>query len=101
MDRRFFTLVASLSGLTCGGVWLATGSADQSAAADLRSAVPGASIYYPGCHAARSAGATPLLRGEPGYRSEMDGDGDGIACEVYAGGGGGRHFRHRRGVWRP
>ncbi len=44
---------------------------------------PGA--YYPGCNAARAAGVAPLLAGEPGYRPEMDGDGDGIACEPYHG----------------
>lgn len=38
-------------------------------------------VLYPDCKAARAAGAAPLHRGEPGYRPEMDGDGDGIACE--------------------
>lgn len=38
-------------------------------------------VYYKNCAAARRAGAAPILRGEPGYRPEMDGDGDGIACE--------------------
>lgn len=41
------------------------------------------SVYYPGCNAVRAAGAAPLYRGEPGYREEMDGDDDGIACEAY------------------
>ena len=41
------------------------------------------SAFYRGCREARAAGATPLHRGEPGYRVEMDGDGDGIACEDY------------------
>ncbi|GAA0504823.1 excalibur calcium-binding domain-containing protein [Deinococcus depolymerans] len=37
---------------------------------------------FAGCAAARSAGATlPLRRGEPAYRPELDGDGDGLACE--------------------
>ncbi len=36
-------------------------------------------VYYPNCAAARAAGAAPLHRGDPGYRSDMDGDG--IACE--------------------
>ena len=44
---------------------------------------PGA--YSPGCNAARAAGVAPLLAGEPGYRPEMDGDSDGIACEPYHG----------------
>ena len=38
-------------------------------------------IYYPGCNAVRASGKAPLHAGEPGYRIEMDGDGDGIACE--------------------
>ena len=39
------------------------------------------SVYYKNCQAARDAGASPLRRGDPGYRSELDRDGDGIACE--------------------
>ncbi|MEV6388455.1 excalibur calcium-binding domain-containing protein [Nocardia xishanensis] len=39
------------------------------------------SVYYRNCAAAKAAGAAPLHRGEPGYRSELDRDGDGIACE--------------------
>ena len=37
--------------------------------------------YFRNCKEARAAGAAPLRRGQPGYRVEMDGDGDGIACE--------------------
>lgn len=36
---------------------------------------------YASCAAARAAGAAPLYRGQPGYSSKLDGDGDGIACE--------------------
>ena len=39
------------------------------------------SVYYKNCQAARDAGAAPLYRGNPGYRSELDRDGDGVACE--------------------
>jgi hypothetical protein len=42
-----------------------------------------ASVYFPGCNEVRAAGLAPLLRGEPGYRPEMDGDDDGIACEPH------------------
>jgi len=49
-----------------------------------------ASVYFPGCNAVRAAGLAPLYRGQPGYRSEMDGDDDGIACEPH---------RHRRPGW--
>lgn len=41
----------------------------------------GGSAYYANCSEAKAAGAAPLYRGEPGYRSKLDGDGDGVACE--------------------
>lgn len=40
------------------------------------------SAYYPSCKAARAAGAAPLYQGDPGYRSDLDRDGDGVACET-------------------
>lgn len=36
---------------------------------------------YPNCKAAKAAGAAPLYRGDPGYSSKLDRDGDGVACE--------------------
>jgi hypothetical protein len=42
-----------------------------------------ASAYYPNCDAARATGAAPIYAGQPGYREEMDGDLDGVACEPY------------------
>lgn len=39
------------------------------------------SSYFSNCSAARSAGAAPLYAGTPGYRSALDRDGDGVACE--------------------
>ncbi|MBN9745883.1 hypothetical protein DMP23_33195 [Amycolatopsis sp. A1MSW2902] len=38
-------------------------------------------VYYKNCAAAKAAGAAPLHVGEPGYRSGLDRDGDGVACE--------------------
>ncbi|HEX5522814.1 MAG TPA: excalibur calcium-binding domain-containing protein [Pedococcus sp.] len=40
-----------------------------------------APAYYANCDAARRAGAAPIRRGEPGYRRDLDRDGDGIACD--------------------
>ncbi|MFD8620475.1 MULTISPECIES: excalibur calcium-binding domain-containing protein [unclassified Streptomyces] len=37
--------------------------------------------YYKNCAAVRAAGAAPIRRGEPGYASHLDRDGDGIGCE--------------------
>ena len=41
----------------------------------------GDNVYYANCTAARAAGAAPVYRGQPGYRSSLDRDGDGVACE--------------------
>jgi hypothetical protein len=43
---------------------------------------PPTDAYYANCAAVRAAGKAPLLRGQPGYRSGLDRDADGIACEV-------------------
>ncbi|MCG5430760.1 excalibur calcium-binding domain-containing protein [Mycobacterium sp. MYCO198283] len=40
------------------------------------------SAYYSSCADARAAGAAPLHRGDPGYRSGLDRDNDGIACDI-------------------
>lgn len=40
-----------------------------------------AAAYYANCTEARAAGAAPIYRGSPGYRSPLDRDGDGIACD--------------------
>lgn len=37
------------------------------------------------CAAARAAGAAPVSRGDPRYNPDLDGDGDGLACEPYRG----------------
>jgi hypothetical protein len=39
--------------------------------------------YYRNCASARTAGAAPISRGSPGYRSKLDEDSDGIACEGF------------------
>jgi len=43
----------------------------------------GSGTYFRNCREARAAGAAPIRRGQPGYRLELDGDGDGIACEPF------------------
>lgn len=39
------------------------------------------SVYYKNCDAARAAGAAPIRVGQPGYRTGLDRDGDGTACD--------------------
>ena len=36
---------------------------------------------YANCAAARADGAAPIQKGDPGYKDQLDRDGDGIACE--------------------
>ncbi len=74
-------------------VWKASGSAKAAVAkktaakAPAKKKVPAKStakksaVYYKNCAAAKKAGAAPLYRGHPGYRSALDRDNDGIACE--------------------
>lgn len=41
------------------------------------------SAYYENCSDVREAGKAPIHRGEPGYSSDLDRDGDGVGCEPY------------------
>lgn len=78
---------APVAGLSIG--WLTSphvGVATTSGAASTGVRPASRAVYYAGCNEARAAGAAPIYAGEPGYRPEMDGDGDGIACEPYRGG---------------
>jgi hypothetical protein len=54
------------------------------AAGFVRRRPPQPGDNWVGCNAPRAIGTAPIYRGEPGYREEMDGDGDGIACEPIA-----------------
>jgi hypothetical protein len=74
--------LAVMAGLAVGAVLSVAANSSRSLA---RRNTPPAGAYYSGCNAARAAGVAPLYAGEPGYRPEMDGDGDGIACEPYRG----------------
>ena len=39
-------------------------------------------VYYKNCGVALAEGAAPIQKGEPGYRTGLDPDGDGVACPV-------------------
>lgn len=38
-------------------------------------------VTYSNCDAVKAAGKSPLYKGNPGYSSKLDQDGDGVACE--------------------
>jgi hypothetical protein len=68
----------------------ATGSSVQTLAIEaglVRARAPQPGDYWMSCNAARAAGTTPIYAGEPGYRSWLDADGDGVACEPVPAGG--------------
>ena len=56
----------------------------QDTARHARQAIEQSAIYS-GCKQVRALGKAPLYAGQPGYRVEMDGDGDGVACEPIRG----------------
>lgn len=37
-------------------------------------------VFYNNCDEVRAVGRAPVMKGDPGYRPELDPDGDGIAC---------------------
>ncbi len=64
----------------------ALAAAAAKAAAQAQAAAE--SVFYPDCAAAVAAGAAPIHRGSPGYRTALDSNGNGVACEVLSGGAG-------------
>lgn len=48
-----------------------------------RVVAPAQPTRFIGCNEARRLGIAPIPRGHPAYRPEMDGDGDGWACEPH------------------
>ena len=91
-----FLLAAIVLGLTGGYAWSKWSKPSAAAtfnSRDVPSAKPNQTsreieetAYYANCDAARAAGKSPLLSGQPGYRDELDPDGDGIACQPGSGG---------------
>jgi hypothetical protein len=49
----------------------------------VRTRKPHAGDYWSRCAQAKAADTYPIYMGEPGYRDELDGDSDGIACEAH------------------
>lgn len=76
--------VGSIATTSSGRDKLAATANDVGAAVGVvRRRAPQQGDLWSGCNQARAAGTAPIYRGEPGYREEMDGDGDGEACEPY------------------
>jgi hypothetical protein len=88
MRAKEIILSALVIGLAVGYAWSAMppASAEPPSESTVSEPAPTTeevehSVYYPNCRAAWDAGNAPIFRGQPGYREELDGDSDGIACE--------------------
>lgn len=91
--RNFITGAAALGAILGVGSIATTSSGRDKLAATasdvgvavgaVRRRAPQEGDHWSGCDQARAAGTAPIRRGEPGYRDEMDGDGDGEACEPH------------------
>lgn len=57
-------------------------AADDSDNSNAGTTGGGNDVYYANCSEARAAGAAPIHRGEPGYASHLDRDGDGVGCDT-------------------
>jgi hypothetical protein len=95
MRAILFLLAAMVLGLTGGYAWSQWSKPSPAAAFNAPTtpaAKPGqtshdieATAYFASCDDARKAGKAPLMAGQPGYRTELDPDGTGLACPPTAG----------------
>ncbi|GAC70910.1 excalibur calcium-binding domain-containing protein [Gordonia soli] len=77
MNGRNRTIAAA--GALAVGAVLGGLSATVPSASAVTAAPAGA--YYRNCGEAKYAGVTPIKRGQEGYRTALDRNGNGIACE--------------------
>ena len=84
MDAKSILVRAGMLGAFGGVVWATAEPAmtTLTMSVEERAAIE-SSVTYAGCHEVRAAGKDPIYIGQPGYRDEMDGDGDGVACEPH------------------
>jgi hypothetical protein len=97
-QARKRTLLIAIAGLVIGGLlggayltqsnWKPVDTTELSVAIvdpHGRLRTPQAGDWWFRCANARAAGTAPIFADEPGYRSGLDDDGDGIACESLPG----------------
>ncbi|MFZ4166947.1 excalibur calcium-binding domain-containing protein [Brevundimonas sp. NPDC058933] len=78
-----FAVVVALTAISAfAGTWFAVTPSTPRAAIVAYVKTRTADQNYRGCTAVRAAGRKDIPRWDPSYRSGMDGDGDGLACEL-------------------
>lgn len=82
-DKGLLLPVAVFVGLFGGTTYVLTPDAPGKAQAMAAISKRTTDQHYSGCREARANNHENIDSWEPSYRSEMDGDEDGIACETY------------------
>lgn len=82
-SRRWMRRRAQSVGLVAFGALVGAGSFVVLEQGSSSSARATSLVFYASCREAIQAGTAPMRRSDPGYRLELDADGDGIACEPY------------------
>jgi len=82
MTKGFLLLVLCASAIAFAGTWLATGdsSSSSSSGGTMKVAGGGKTDQISTCEEAVKQGLAPMYAGTPGYRADLDPDGDGLAC---------------------
>ena len=85
MDGKFLALLACATATTFAGTWWylsrpLPGAERQVADPPPLSSKKGEELDFRDCGEVIASGNAPLLAGRPGYKAELDPDGDGIAC---------------------
>lgn len=84
-DRGLLLPAAVFVGLFGGTTYLLTPDAPGKAEVMDEITKRTTDHHYSGCREARANNHENMNSWEPSYRSSMDGDGDGVACETYWG----------------
>ena len=88
MSEKIILLGSVLFGAVGGIAWSGLPPTDRARApvaapAPKLVAEADPNVHYSGCNEVRALGRAPLYADQPGYREDMDGDLDGIACEPH------------------
>jgi hypothetical protein len=91
MSEKIILLASVILGAAGGIAWTDLPSAERASPRAATSApvvrpaasATGPDVHYSDCNEVRALGKAPLYSDQPGYRADMDGDGDGIACEPH------------------
>lgn len=82
MSKAFLLLVLAGFAAVFAATWAMTAPPAVPAAPVIASGQPAtsASVSVGSCEEAREKGLGPFYGGQPGYRPDLDPDGDGLAC---------------------